>query len=247
MEGGNTGMHPQYGPERRDSLEPLSTSKTVSFRPIAPINATSAAIALAGRLAAQLRAAYPDFWPETIRALIVHSARWNEAMLGGIDPFQAFSRENRMRFVQMLRTYGFGEPDEIRARFSSEQAVTLVREDSITPYRGSAGGASLNKCHIHHLQLPTEKLREYPDATCIMRVTISYFTAPNPSSQNRIGGSRYRYAGGLLRFLVRHKDESIEEFEGRYSSDASEENDDDTSSEDETRSLTDRSWAFPHL
>ena len=43
-------------------------------------HATSAATAQVARIAAIIRADYPDFWPETIRALIVHSAHWTQAM-----------------------------------------------------------------------------------------------------------------------------------------------------------------------
>lgn len=52
MEGGNAGRHPEYGLEQRASLELLSTSANIQLRPLAPINATSAATALAAKLAA---------------------------------------------------------------------------------------------------------------------------------------------------------------------------------------------------
>jgi len=42
--------------------------------------ATSAASALASRFAAQNWVQYPSLWPETIRALMVHSAEWTEQM-----------------------------------------------------------------------------------------------------------------------------------------------------------------------
>ncbi len=42
--------------------------------------ATSAATAQAARLAAIVQAEYPNLWPETARALIVHSAEWTQAM-----------------------------------------------------------------------------------------------------------------------------------------------------------------------
>jgi hypothetical protein len=134
-------------------------------------------------------------------------------MLDGVNPFRPFTRQERVRFVSVLRTYGFGEPDSKRASYSSEQAVTLIREDMLVPYEGNAGQAKLKDCHIHDLKLPSGLLREQGEVTCTMRVTLSYFTAPNPSASNRIPGSRYRYGGCLLRFRVRHKDED----EGRSS------------------------------
>jgi len=31
-------------------------------------------------MAAQIMAEYPEIWPETVRALLIHSARWTEKM-----------------------------------------------------------------------------------------------------------------------------------------------------------------------
>ena len=42
--------------------------------------ATSAATAQAARLAALISAEYPTYWPETLRALVVHSAEWSAQM-----------------------------------------------------------------------------------------------------------------------------------------------------------------------
>ena len=241
MEGGNVGLHPRNGPERRDSLDLLSTAAEFRVRPICGMRATSAATALAARLAAQLQATYPNYWPETIRGLLVHSARWNDAMLGDLNPFAAFTREKRALFIQMLRCYGFGEPDTARARFSSQQAVTLLREDTITPFKGSAGAAGLNDCHIHGLPLPTALLQANPATTCTLKVTLSHFTAPNPSASNRIPGSRYRYAGCLLRFQVRHKDDSVAEFESRVAKVAEE---DEEANEEGLEARNDSAWAL---
>ncbi len=240
MEGGNAGVHPVHGPERRDSLDLMSTSASVQQRPISTLRATSAATALAARLAGELYARYPRYWPETIRGLLINSARWSAMMLDRIDPFKAYTRQERAKFIQVLRTFGFGEPDSKRASYSSEQAVTLLREDTMVPYHGAAGAAGLNDCHIHALGLPGGLLREQGEAICTMRVTLSYFTAPNPSASNRIPGSRYRYGGCLLRFRVRHKDEDEAAFDRRVSREAADVEDQN----DESESLNDQSWAL---
>jgi hypothetical protein len=240
MEGGNAANHPNLGPERRDSLDLLSTSAQIQQRPISAMRATSPATALAGKLATQLIALYPEYWPETIRGLLVHSARWSAAMLGNIDPFRPYTKAERARFIALLRSFGFGEPDTARARYSSQQSVTLLREDTIIPYQGTAGAAALNQCHVHRLSLPAELLRQHGDVTCTMRVTLSYFTAPNPSANNRIPGSRYRYGGALLRFKVRHKDETEAAFERKVSGEAGEQDDEG----DDTENLYDQSWAL---
>jgi hypothetical protein len=244
MEGGNAGIHPLHGPERRDSLDLLSTSASIQQRPISPLRATSAATALAARLAGEIYARNPTYWPETIRGLLVHSARWSGVMLDGVNPFRPFTRQERAKFVGVLRTYGFGEPDSKRASYSSEQAVTLIREDTLVPYEGNAGQAKLKDCHIHDLKLPSGLLREQGEVTCTMRVTLSYFTAPNPSASNRIPGSRYRYGGCLLRFRVRHKDEDQATFERRVAREAEEGEEVNDDQDGEAESLNDRSWAL---
>ena len=46
---------------------------------------TSAATAQVAAIAADIWAAYPSLRPETVRALVVHSAEWTEAMMGRFD------------------------------------------------------------------------------------------------------------------------------------------------------------------
>ncbi len=240
MEGGNAARHPVNGPELRDSLEILTTSAHFQVRPIASLNATSAATALAANLAAQIQAIYPDLWPETIRGLLIHSARWNAAMLGELDPHRdGVSQQVR----RLLQVYGFGEPDAERARFSSQNEVTLFRQDELTPYEGNPGSASLNDCHVHRLNLPVELLQELGETQCTMRVTLSYFIAPNPSASNRIPGSRYRYAGCLLRFRVRHKEESEDNFMEIVSREAREE-EENQGAENGPTNMRDAAWAL---
>ena len=232
MEGGNIAIHPEYGPERRASLEPLTTSKRFRTHPIAPFRATSAATAAAAGLGAQVQAAYPGLWPETIRGLVVHSAEWNPTMLNGLNPHQ---NGTSSQVENLLRRYGYGEPRPERAWASSQSEVTLFRQDELQPYAGSQGTASINDCHIHQLNLPQDLLQSVSDTMCRMRVTLSTFTAPNPSASNRIPGSRYRYGGCLLRFRVRNRSESEENFMAQVSRAAE---------EDDSQSLRDPAWAL---
>ncbi|HTI71881.1 MAG TPA: S8 family peptidase [Candidatus Limnocylindria bacterium] len=237
MEGGNLARHPEQGIERRDSLDLATTSRLASSNPIVPFRATSAATALAARLAAEIIAEYPGLWLETVRGLIVHSARWNEAMLCGLDPHHSGVTENVKR---LLRRYGFGEPNVARARACSQNQVTLFRQDQFTPYGGSAGAATINDCHIHHLRLPNSLLQRLGATTCTLRVTLSYFLAPNPSASNRIPGSRYRYGGSPLRFRVRHKDDSVDNFLSLVSRESNDSDDNDI----EAESNNDPAWAL---
>ena len=75
MEGGNV-AEDSLGAVTIPSLSLLTTYHRPALRSFTTNHATSAATALASRLAAQVMEAYPDLWPETVRALIVHSAEW---------------------------------------------------------------------------------------------------------------------------------------------------------------------------
>jgi hypothetical protein len=68
MEAGNRAVNPNKTEVLTiNSLSLLSTGRDVARDPLVAFEATSAAAAQAGRLAARLMAAHPEFWPETIR------------------------------------------------------------------------------------------------------------------------------------------------------------------------------------
>lgn len=87
-----------YGP---DSLQLLSTSRATTLKWLTSFGDTSAATVLASRFAAQLYIAYPNFRPETIRALIVHSADWTPGMLNNRSISQLSAAEK----MKLLQTY----------------------------------------------------------------------------------------------------------------------------------------------
>jgi hypothetical protein len=165
--------------------------------------ATSAASAQASRLAARIWATYPEFWPETVRALVVHSATWTRRMLQSVPPL----RRTDMR--RLLRRYGFGVPDEDRAIRSGRDALTLVHQGIIHPFRDG----KLREMHVHALPWPKDALSQLAAATVLLRVTLSYFIEPNPSRRGR--RSRYRYASHGLRFDLKRATESAAEFRKR--------------------------------
>lgn len=90
---------------------------------------TSAATAHVAAVAADIRAAYPHLRPETIRALIVHSAEWTSAMRTRID-----ATTTKGAAVNLLRRYGMGVPSLERATRSAINALTLVDEAVIHPH-----------------------------------------------------------------------------------------------------------------
>jgi hypothetical protein len=102
MEAGNRAVSPnEQDVLTTDSLSLLTTGADVARQPLTPFWATSAAAAQAARLAARLSAEHADYWPETIRALIVHSAEWTEVMKAGLD-----GARGRRECYKLLRKFG---------------------------------------------------------------------------------------------------------------------------------------------
>ena len=92
-------------------------------------SATSAATAQVARIAAIILADYPDYWPETVRGLIVHAANWTGAM-----KFRLNSAAGKHARSKLVRRYGFGVPSLDRALRSANDALTLVAQATIQPF-----------------------------------------------------------------------------------------------------------------
>ena len=194
------------------SLSLLTTYYQPADRSFTTTNATSAATALAARLAAQVMAIYPEFWPETVRALIVHSAEWTEAMEQRFLPQNKNPSKEDYRYL--LRRCGFGVPNLDRALWSVGNSLTMVVEESLHPFKCEPGRSpTFRDMHLHDLPWPRDVLEDLGKTPVEMRVTLSYFIEPNPS--RRGDRSRYRYESHGLRFDVKRPTESIEEFRKR--------------------------------
>lgn len=174
LEGGNAALPPGGGnADWPDSLAVLTTAWNPPERLITTTNATSAATAAAAYLAASIAAEYPGFWPETIRALIIHAAEWTQPMRQHFNEAGTSKRQREM----LVRRYGFGVPTLERCLRSAANALTLVVQDTIHPY--SAG--KLREMHIHDLPWPREELAELGEAPVRLRATLSYFIEPSPT------------------------------------------------------------------
>ena len=91
----------------KSSLQLLTTNAPLgTTRLLTTTHATSAATAQAAALSASVMAQYPALWPETVRALIVHSAEWTPAMKARFPA----SRKKAPR-IALHRRYGMGVPD----------------------------------------------------------------------------------------------------------------------------------------
>lgn len=175
---------------------------------------TSAAVAQVARMAAIISSVRPEYWPETIRALIVHSARWTRRMEEHLR-----SASGKRERLKLLRRYGYGVPDLDRALRSAKDALTLIAQSTIRPFENGR----LCEMHLYDLPWPTEVLRDLGDTPVKLRVTLSYFVEPNPSRRGWRG--RYRYASHLLRFDIKRQWETREQFRKRINAYALEEDD----------------------
>src|SRR3546814_14457985 len=93
-----------------DSLSLLTTSRDPIVQPLALSWATSAATAQLSGLAAEVLADDPELWPETVRALLTHSARWTPAMEEAL-----LGTGQKTERLLMLRRFGYGVPSAERA------------------------------------------------------------------------------------------------------------------------------------
>lgn len=220
LEGGNWINQPPGPPMRHEDLGLLTTHHNYPLRSFALTCDTSAATALAAKQVTELWTEYPDLWPETIRGLFVSSARWTKQMKSHVSDWK-----KKGQLEVLFRRYGYGVPDLARARHSASNALTLIVEDTISPYRlnDKKNGAIHNELRLFPLPWPLEALRALADANVTLRVTLSTFIEPNPSEPAR--GSKFRYASHNLRFKLNRADELEGAFLGRISNLVDEEDD----------------------
>ncbi|RWP42382.1 MAG: hypothetical protein EOR05_29550 [Mesorhizobium sp.] len=213
FEGGNWLVNGPPPPLQHPALSLLTTDHSFPNRAFTTCGETSGATALAARAIVDLWSDYPALWPETIRAIFVSSARWTPQMLRHLPANPA-----KGHFAPLFKRYGFGVPDMERARRSASNALTLIVQDTITPYRLSDSGGTdhvHNEMRLFELPWPVEALRKLVNSPVILRVALSTFIAPNPSEPAR--GSKFRYASHNLRFKLNRPNESRAAFIARIS------------------------------
>jgi hypothetical protein len=150
---------------------------------------------------------YPAYWPETIRALIVHSATWTETMKQ-----QAGGVQTRIGRNSLLRRFGYGLPDLNRAVASADNDVSLVIEDTLQPFRLEAGAGKSNEMVLHSLPWPRAQLQEAGASLVRIRITLSYFVEPNPGKS---WSRKHAYQSHALRFALKRSTETLDAFRSR--------------------------------
>lgn len=202
LDGGNM-MSNGIDVDYTEDLE-LLTSNNKLVNPLATISGTSSAVAQASYMAAVLSAEYPEYWPETIRALLIHSADWTHQML------KEFCPNNSKRSIrQLLRTCGYGIPNLDKAKYSTDNSVNLIIQDEIQPFDKKG----MHEMKLHSLPWPSEALEKLVNNKAKLKVTLSYFIEPGPG---QVGWkNKYRYPSAGLRFDVNRSNETEEEFKER--------------------------------
>lgn len=213
MEGGNVLSDGSSLFEPSHPALSVRTTGHVNDQALSSANATSAATAQASRLAALAMVTYPEYWPETVRALLVHAAEWTPVMRQALD---AAGRLGLKQKQLMLRRYGWGVPSEQGVLYSSDQAVTLVIQDEFVPFEGDDFKVPVFR--LHELPWPREVLEGLGGTRVDLRVTLSYFIEPTAS--RRGWRQRYKYPSHSLRFELQEPLESEELFVQRVNRDA---------------------------
>lgn len=212
MEGGNHALQNEnliYP----DSLSLLSTSKRPDLKWLTSFGDTSGATALASRLAARLYHHYPNLWPETIRALIIHSADWTSAMLG---KDKAHIKElDTLQKAKLLQTVGYGVPNLLKAMHSASNSLSLISESTFFPLKKVDSEIKTNDFHLYNLPWPVNELSSLLNAPVKLTITLSYFIEPNPGNKRYALANNYMSYG--LRFKMIHSREHPSTFAGRIS------------------------------
>jgi hypothetical protein len=211
MEGGNVLFDGHSDFHRDHPKLSLATTDNQDDLALSTINATSAASAQAARLAALAQATYPEFWPETVKGLLVHSAEWTDAMRAELDGARTKSDKRTL-----LCRYGWGVPTEDAVLKSTKNAVTMVAQDEFVPFQGDKFRSRIFR--LHRLPWPKETLEELGATDVVLRVTLAYFI--EPTAARRGWRRRYAYSSHGLRFELKGRSETVDQFLARVNNEA---------------------------
>ena len=218
-EGGNI-VKDEYGwCMQCDDLSLLTAHNKPTDRIFGTIYGTSAAVAQASFIAAEIQAKYKDYNSETIRGLMIHSADWTEKMKN-----RFIKTGKKAEYSKLLRFFGYGVPNLSKAIKCSNNSVNMIIEDEIQPYVKGKSSIKIKEMNLHKLPWPKEVLLNLGAEIVKMKVTLSYFIEPLPGERG--WKDKYKYASCNLRFEVNNSDENEEDFKKRINK-LMRENDDD--------------------
>lgn len=210
LEGGNYAKDESGFASCVDDLSLLTTRLEDTGALLGTTCDTSPATAQAARMAAIIQSEYPDYWPETIRGLLVHTANWTKEMKKQFPRKKNNKKSGKVPGAR-LRCYGWGVPNLERALGCTRNIATIIIEDSLIPFKKTEKGKiETNQINVHALPMPKEILNDLGDEEVRMRVTLSYFVEPSPGRKG--WKKKHRYASHGLRFNVKRPTESLDEF-----------------------------------
>ncbi len=233
FEGGNHVFDPQKKTSRGTSQTTILTTGNVHGKPLDYTAETSAATAAVAGIATRVMAEHPTLRAETIRGLIINSARWTPAMLKRVEAGESKK--------SLLDCYGWGIPDEALALRSSSSSVSLLIEDTIQPFQRKANGTvGLKEMKYFALPWPSDILSTVLAQEMVeLRCTLSYFVEPDPLAEARF--RKDRYASHRLRWRLNLPGDTPQHAQSRVNSLA--EPDDGVFLPDGS---PDRFWDFDH-
>lgn len=208
FEGGNLIKLDNGSIDSDENLDILSTSTNASVNAFSRFNATSAATAFASNFLAKLREAYPDAWPETLRALMIHSASWSQEM---INQFNINLNKVGDKH-KLLRIVGYGIPNFEKAIECKSNYLTFISEEVIVPYKLDET-IKTNQIHYYEFPWPSDILANLGDVNVTLRITLSYYIEPNPADKGY--STKYSYQSCALKFLLIDPTEDFDNFKIR--------------------------------
>ena len=207
MEGGN-GILNGNRVDAVDDLSLVCADAQPLLRKFTTTNATSAATALAARLAGKIKNANPGLSPLSIRALMIHSAEWTDRMK------DLFTENGSLNKLAILHTCGYGVPVERKALTSTDSYVTFIAEDTIKPYvRGANNNLKFGHMNLYELPWPKETLLQMGEVNVRLKITLSYYICPSPGARRML--KKYTYQSLRLNFDINGPTEDIHAFENR--------------------------------
>ncbi|WP_208861350.1 S8 family peptidase, partial [Leptospira brenneri] len=209
MEGGNYAKDKTGFVTNNDSLSLITTRSDFQNKLLTHCLDTSAATAQASRYAALVGSEYSEFWPETIRGLLVHSADYQKLNLS----YDQIKKENQTQQLNILRKFGYGHPDLNIALKSGKSFCTLIIQDEIQPFVNIDNSIKTNEIKFYNLPLPVNALETIYDQDVELKVTLSYFIEPNVKKID----TKYAktYSSCALRFDSIAATENFENFKKR--------------------------------
>lgn len=193
-----------------------STMHSVSPAHMRDEGGTSFSTPKVARIAASVQDALPKEPSLLHRALVVQSARWPawaEDLLmeaRSLSPTKAAQKARRDELIAqaglLVRSFGYGCPDEERATRNTDHRVTLVTTGS-KRIRAS-------ECDIYQVPVPPELRRPANDFEVRIDVTMSYVAQPRRTRRNL-----RRYLSIWLDWVSSKLGEPLSVFEGRVAKD----------------------------